>query len=73
MSLVADIIKHAWGKEAVSSCSQPHSQMQNTFKDDKGLTPTLCYPDNTQTPAAEGSAASDHIKLTIFPPGCLIK
>lgn len=32
VSSVADIIKHAWGKEAVSSCSQAHSQMQKYLK-----------------------------------------
>lgn len=66
VSLVADIIKHAWGKEAVSSCSQAHSQCKNTCMDGKGLTPTLCYPENTQTPGAEGAAAAGHVKLTIF-------
>lgn len=39
--------------------------------EDKGLTPTLCYPDNTQTPGAEGAAASGQIKLTIFFPRLL--
>lgn len=73
VSLVADIIKHAWGKEAVSPAAKPTLKCKNTCMDGKGLTPTLCYPENTQTPGAEGAAASGHVKLTIFVPGCLIK